>query len=76
MDKSNLYYIVVLGTNNRAQTEMNEPLIVRGDHIDDVMGPLVDGFECITIEEFEKVFAEEVITVEEFGKVFADVENW
>lgn len=60
MDKPNLFYIVVKGTNNRAQTEMNEPLIVQKESIDDIMAPLTDSFEKISVEEYERVFTEEV----------------
>ena len=58
MDKTNRYYIVVEGTNNRARTEGNEPLIVLPTHIDKVMDSLVAGFEEITIEEYERTFTE------------------
>ena len=60
MNKTNLYYIVAKGTNNRARTEGNEPLIVLPTHIDEVMDSLVAGFEEITIEEYERIFTEAV----------------
>ena len=68
MEKPNLYYIVLVGTNDRVQTGDKLPLIVRYASIDDVLdkckelakpeGFSSNEYEAITIEEYERIFTE------------------
>jgi hypothetical protein len=68
MDKSNLYYIVMVGTNGRVQTSDNLPLTIKQEAVDDTLdrckeiaelkGYTMYEFEAITIEEYERIFTE------------------
>jgi hypothetical protein len=63
MDKPNLYYIVIEGTNNCALTESKEPLIILPEFVDALVytanqGKQGDNYIKMTIEEFERTFTE------------------
>ena len=69
VEKSDLYYIVLVGTNDRALTQDTQPLIARPEAVDDTLNKAKDlaesrgvpdyKFEAITIEEYERIFTEE-----------------
>ena len=70
VEKTELFYIVLVGSNDRAQTIDELPLIVKPESVDDTLdkckelaemkGFTTYEFEAITIEEYERTFTERV----------------
>jgi len=63
MDKQNLYYIVIEGTNSYAINQIGEAVIFLPEFVDDFLdkanNPFAkNNFVKISIEEYERTFAE------------------
>ena len=68
MEKTELFYIVIKGTNDRVLTLDHIPLIVRPGSVDTVLDKCTElaeqcngtTYECedISIEEYERIFTE------------------
>jgi hypothetical protein len=63
MDKPNLYYIVIEGTNGRAFDEAKCPIIFLPEFVDDFLGKANNTFAKnkfvkISVEEYERTFTE------------------
>jgi len=63
MDKKNLYYVVIEGTNSRVSNEMGRPTIFQHDFVDEFLFKANDAFAKqsyvkISVEEYEQTFTE------------------
>jgi hypothetical protein len=60
IDKSELYYIIVQGTNSRYRNENEEPVMFLSNHVDRFLEQIEAhrgaGFDKITVEEYERTF--------------------
>ena len=63
MDKQNLYYIVIEGTDSCAINETGDPIIFLPEFVDDFLEKsntvfAKDNFVKITVDEYERTFTE------------------
>lgn len=72
MVKPILYYIVLAGTNDRALTIDDAPLMVRKESVDSILK------KCATLAEEHGYhgYEFESILIEEFERTFTEPEEW